>query len=679
MSDHDNIDQFDALLDELGDATESNVNAPVSAPLQSAVGHKISNDASVRTKDGALAPLTVSAGMRTLGPRKKAVDNAVSESLQSFEAQHVWSAPSYKRPSSSSSSLPASKRVEGTTVKCKFSGLRLLDLAVNSSDLDQKMQGKRVFSLQQIAQIKSKDDIQGDYVVFGCLGAANVRSSSTSKRPMLAWTLTDLSSSELSVFIFGDAIGELKSEATGHVYALLNPNILHQTSGQFSQGTALSINRPGQVLHIGRAVDFAICKGTRKDGTPCNKIVNLAQTQYCPFHIQGELKRLSSSRQELNTMRVTVRNPNLIPGMTMKSLSNGLVASTANQLQSSASRKRSSTAAGNADVQKGVTQGFAKMSSKWSSDDHAKASAACPIGMHYINHLKENGAHQPISFRKEEKKEEKDVSKLGLKLQLAPVDPNNPNAHRKVVQQTTTSPQTADPPGMILLNFDGVSFTSGSASNRSAKENIPTSSASSIAASAAPGAPAAKKARLADVMGITDAELKKAEKAELHFTNSSAGKAALEEIRRKENARLDRLAQQEKMAIHMRDTNSMQVTAWCCPLCNITSQAYPQRCKEQGHRIKKVDATKRFFECGNCKTRTFTLNVQFPSFPCDKCGMRQFHKCGMGKKDYTKDPTGSAFHLAGPLYARGEETENRLRARRQDTVEEEHEAELGTY
>lgn len=51
-------------------------------------------------------------------------------------------------------------------------------------------------------------------------------------------------------------------------------------------------------------------------------------------------------------------------------------------------------------------------------------------------------------------------------------------------------------------------------------------------------------------------------------------------------------------------------------------------CKEQRHELKVVDATKRFYQCSDCKKRTITL-FRIPRDPCRNCNSMNWKRTGM--------------------------------------------------
>ena len=56
-------------------------------------------------------------------------------------------------------------------------------------------------------------------------------------------------------------------------------------------GKSLSVFDNEQILKVGTATDFGICRGTRKDGTKCTMPVNIRLCEWCEYHAGEALKR----------------------------------------------------------------------------------------------------------------------------------------------------------------------------------------------------------------------------------------------------------------------------------------------------------------------------------------------------------------------------------------------------
>lgn len=65
-----------------------------------------------------------------------------------------------------------------------------------------------------------------------------------------------------------------------------------------------------------------------------------------------------------------------------------------------------------------------------------------------------------------------------------------------------------------------------------------------------------------------------------------------------------------------------------CTFCKYIYFSASDFCKEKKHKLRVVDATKRFYQCGDCKTRTVTL-FRIPRNPCNNCRGSNWKRTGM--------------------------------------------------
>jgi len=90
----------------------------------------------------------------------------------------------------------------------------------------------------------------------------------------------------------------------------------------------------------------------------------------------------------------------------------------------------------------------------------------------------------------------------------------------------------------------------------------------------------------------------------------------------------DKLEKKEAMEEKMGSTFEMKVKAAYCSTCEYTAYSASEKCRQEGHRIKSIDATKRFFSCKGCKKRTTSLD-RLPREACKQCGGNNWVKAGM--------------------------------------------------
>jgi hypothetical protein len=95
-----------------------------------------------------------------------------------------------------------------------------------------------------------------------------------------------------------------------------------------------------------------------------------------------------------------------------------------------------------------------------------------------------------------------------------------------------------------------------------------------------------------------------------------------------------------KFSINLNTCYLLDVLVYKCSTCpqRRLQDSLPVLCEQAGHIVSKVSAIKRFFECGQCRKREFTLTekaaattklVLPPEIRCQKCGSFRWFACGM--------------------------------------------------
>lgn len=90
----------------------------------------------------------------------------------------------------------------------------------------------------------------------------------------------------------------------------------------------------------------------------------------------------------------------------------------------------------------------------------------------------------------------------------------------------------------------------------------------------------------------------------------------------------NKLETKEAMEEKMLNTTKMECKAVICLQCKYKSFSAAQRCKDENHKLKVVDAEKRFFECEDCGNRTITLFL-IPQNTCSNCEGSRWKRTGM--------------------------------------------------
>lgn len=109
----------------------------------------------------------------------------------------------------------------------------------------------------------------------------------------------------------------------------------------------------------------------------------------------------------------------------------------------------------------------------------------------------------------------------------------------------------------------------------------------------------------------------------------------------------NKLEKKEAMEEKMLNTTKMECKAVVCLQCKYKAFSAAQRCKDENHKLKVIDAEKRFYECEDCKNRTITL-FRIPKISCSNCQGSRWKRTGMIRDK-------SAINAGQPLSIRGDE------------------------
>lgn len=109
----------------------------------------------------------------------------------------------------------------------------------------------------------------------------------------------------------------------------------------------------------------------------------------------------------------------------------------------------------------------------------------------------------------------------------------------------------------------------------------------------------------------------------------------------------NKLEKKEAMEEKMLGTTKMECKAVICLECKYKAFSAAERCKTERHKLKVVDAEKRFYECEDCGNRTITL-FRIPKISCSNCQGSRWKRTGMIRDK-------SALKSSEPLSIRGDE------------------------
>lgn len=95
-----------------------------------------------------------------------------------------------------------------------------------------------------------------------------------------------------------------------------------------------------------------------------------------------------------------------------------------------------------------------------------------------------------------------------------------------------------------------------------------------------------------------------------------------------EDKYFDEMDRKEKMEQKMMNTYKVPCKSVRCLVCKYTWFSASEWCKTERHPLKVVDATKRFFKCGDCNSRTACLTM-FPLVTCNNCNGSKWERAPM--------------------------------------------------
>lgn len=90
----------------------------------------------------------------------------------------------------------------------------------------------------------------------------------------------------------------------------------------------------------------------------------------------------------------------------------------------------------------------------------------------------------------------------------------------------------------------------------------------------------------------------------------------------------NKLERKAAMEEKMLNTYKMPCKAVICQRCKYTAFAAAERCKEEKHPLKIVDAEKRFYQCKDCGNRTTTV-FKMPKHSCSSCKGSRWERTAM--------------------------------------------------
>ncbi|GLD92092.1 hypothetical protein PINS_up000625 [Pythium insidiosum] len=216
------------------------------------------------------------------------------------------SRPVDAKKASAPSSSPSNSTVDDAKEadRERFSGLRIAERTISADELAGEMTGRRFIRLREMDSIPRDvlTDEKTDWVTIGVVARKTLSKATSNGSTFMVWGLSDLDTTELGVFLFDAAYESHWRELEGSIVAILNATVMPASE---KNRFALKASRPEEVVKLGRAVDFGICKAMTSAENRCRLAVNTATSQYCMHHIASNFMAAGKRRQQLNNTAAT--------------------------------------------------------------------------------------------------------------------------------------------------------------------------------------------------------------------------------------------------------------------------------------------------------------------------------------------------------------------------------------
>ncbi|KAJ1521288.1 hypothetical protein ONE63_002966 [Megalurothrips usitatus] len=212
--------------------------------------------------------------------------------------------PSWKKQATSLASgtssllcLPAKKKTGPMDMYTDPSiGIRIINPLVSSTVIKERLVGRKTVPFSEVKQFTTDGKVTVDWVIFGVIVSKAPPRTSAKGTNYSIIKLSDLRGSEgpkmVSLFLFSSAFKKHGKDSVGTVIGVLNPGIM-DNSRNHNDEACLSVDNSDRVMVLGTSKDFGMCKSKKKNGENCTAIVNLAQCEYCIYHVKQEYQKCS--------------------------------------------------------------------------------------------------------------------------------------------------------------------------------------------------------------------------------------------------------------------------------------------------------------------------------------------------------------------------------------------------
>lgn len=194
----------------------------------------------------------------------------------------------------------------------KYSGQELSERYIDEKLVEKAFHDKKVLRVDKLfAKVyppEFKEPEYPNWVVVGIITKkdepklTNNQSAIAKQKKYLKLTISNFIL-EISLMLFGDAFDKYWKLQVGDVIGILNPHISpwkNPATGQYKSFNLTLSTDYDAIIEIGKSKNFGICKAFRKNShTQCGIPVDRSKTDYCEYHQNLSLKRITANRLEL--------------------------------------------------------------------------------------------------------------------------------------------------------------------------------------------------------------------------------------------------------------------------------------------------------------------------------------------------------------------------------------------
>ncbi|KAH8334290.1 hypothetical protein KR059_008614 [Drosophila kikkawai] len=570
--------------------------------------------------------------------------------------------------SSSQSSAPASAVYTDPVF-----GLRMINPLISSSLLQERMAGRKSVPFAGVAFHIERGDLAKDWVIAGALVSKSPVKNTKKGDAFSTWKLSDLRGEikTISIFLFREAHKSLWKTAEGMCLAVLNPTVFERKAGS-SDVACLSIDTSQKVMILGQSKDLGTCRATKKNGDKCTSVVNATDCDFCVFHVKQEYGKMSrrselqsaTAGRGLNELRNKVLGKNEVfyGGQAFTAVPAKKSAKLINK-----ERDRLSKLAGY-DVSPfahAVDHASKPKTAEMQQVPYAERTG--PIsrlagGVEASSKQRYQDLERLRLLKAENERFEKEKAAKGQVLGGGPSTSGSPNrtTPSRAVPSTPTTPITPVPD---KFKNRGFSFDASLTPKLSGSENFsfeinvgPRQAASAkMKAAALLKKKPLEKVNPNSTRGTESGKRRAIDELNEKFSSSAKRqrieeedreqmrKSRIEKImaatsthtnlvemreREAQEEYFNKLERKEAMEEKMLSTYKMPCKAVICQVCKYTAFSAADRCKEEKHPLKVVDAEKRFFQCKDCGNRTATV-FKLPKQSCKNCKGSKWERAAM--------------------------------------------------